>query len=69
SQHTNIKSARRDFRPVGNPYWSRSFRGKRIIYDEEDELQKNDSVFSQSRTKQYQTRDRSQGLFQISQFI
>nr|YP_009700224.1 Ycf2 [Justicia flava]YP_009700243.1 Ycf2 [Justicia flava]QEP94775.1 Ycf2 [Justicia flava]QEP94795.1 Ycf2 [Justicia flava] len=57
---------------LGFPYWSRSFRGKRIIYDEEDELQENDSEFLQSGTMQYQTRDRSskeQGLFQISQFI
>nr|YP_009242107.1 hypothetical chloroplast RF21 [Stenogyne haliakalae]YP_009242127.1 hypothetical chloroplast RF21 [Stenogyne haliakalae]AMQ32904.1 hypothetical chloroplast RF21 [Stenogyne haliakalae]AMQ32925.1 hypothetical chloroplast RF21 [Stenogyne haliakalae] len=57
---------------LGFPYWSRSFRGKRIIYDEEDELQENDSEFLQSGTVQYQTRDRSskeQGLFQISQFI
>ncbi|KAL8471336.1 hypothetical protein ACS0TY_028213 [Phlomoides rotata] len=54
------------------PYWSRSFRSKRIIYDEEDELQENDSEFLHSGTMQYQTRDRSsieQGLFQISQFI
>ncbi|KAH0676981.1 hypothetical protein KY285_024782 [Solanum tuberosum] len=43
--------------------------GKRIIYDEEDELQENDSGFLQSGTMQYQTRDRSQGLFRISQFI
>nr|YP_010873537.1 hypothetical protein RF2 [Justicia betonica]YP_010873556.1 hypothetical protein RF2 [Justicia betonica]WGV34757.1 hypothetical protein RF2 [Justicia betonica]WGV34776.1 hypothetical protein RF2 [Justicia betonica] len=57
---------------LGFPYWARSFRGKRIIYDEEDELQENDSEFLQSGTMQYQTRDRSskeQGLFQISQFI
>jgi hypothetical protein len=57
---------------LGFPYWSRSFRDKRIIYDEEDELQENDSEFLQSGTMQYQTRDRSskeQGLFQISQFI
>ncbi|KAI3668394.1 hypothetical protein L1987_88618 [Smallanthus sonchifolius] len=57
---------------LGFPYWSRSFRGKRIIYDEEDELQENDSEFLQSGTVQYQTRDRSskeQGLFRISQFI
>nr|YP_010880400.1 Ycf2 protein [Hygrophila ringens]WHU31339.1 Ycf2 protein [Hygrophila ringens] len=57
---------------LGFPYWSRLFRGKRIIYDEEDELQENDSEFLQSGTMQYQTRDRSskeQGLFQISQFI
>nr|QEJ86784.1 Ycf2 [Nasa triphylla]QEJ86785.1 Ycf2 [Nasa triphylla] len=57
---------------LGFPYWSRSFRGKRIIYDEEDELQENDSEFLQSGTMQYQTRDRSskeQGLFRISQFI
>ncbi|KAL0295066.1 UNVERIFIED_CONTAM: protein Ycf2 [Sesamum calycinum] len=44
---------------LGFPYWSRSFRGKRIIYDEEDELQENDSEFLQSGTMQYQTRDRS----------
>nr|YP_010511328.1 Ycf2 [Carya palmeri]YP_010511347.1 Ycf2 [Carya palmeri]UQJ78298.1 Ycf2 [Carya palmeri]UQJ78317.1 Ycf2 [Carya palmeri]DAZ92055.1 TPA_asm: Ycf2 protein [Carya palmeri]DAZ92075.1 TPA_asm: Ycf2 protein [Carya palmeri] len=57
---------------LGFPYWARSFRGKRIIYDEEDELQENDSEFLQSRTVQYQTRDRSskeQGFFLISQFI
>ena len=57
---------------LGFPYWSRSFRGKRILYDEEDELQENDSEFLQSGTMQYQTRDRSskeQGLFRISQFI
>nr|BEV21232.1 Ycf2 [Taraxacum albidum]BEV21294.1 Ycf2 [Taraxacum albidum] len=57
---------------LGFPYWSRSFRGKRIVYDEEDELQENDSEFLQSGTMQYQTRDRSskeQGLFRISQFI
>ncbi|GJX78236.1 ribonuclease H-like domain-containing protein [Tanacetum coccineum] len=29
------------------------FRGKRIIYDEEDELQENDSEFLQSGTVQY----------------
>nr|YP_010448625.1 hypothetical protein RF2 [Schnabelia terniflora]YP_010448648.1 hypothetical protein RF2 [Schnabelia terniflora]UTS56660.1 hypothetical protein RF2 [Schnabelia terniflora]UTS56661.1 hypothetical protein RF2 [Schnabelia terniflora]UZG90256.1 Ycf2 [Schnabelia terniflora]UZG90279.1 Ycf2 [Schnabelia terniflora] len=59
---------------LGFPYWSRSFRCKRIIYDErdelqendseflydeEDELQENDSEFLQSGTMQYQTRDRS----------
>nr|QWL15908.1 hypothetical chloroplast RF21 [Plantago coronopus]QWL15930.1 hypothetical chloroplast RF21 [Plantago coronopus] len=53
--------------------WSRAFRGKRILYDQEDELQENDSEFLQSRTMQFQTRDRSskeQGLFfQISQFL
>nr|YP_010725605.1 hypothetical chloroplast RF21 [Ellisiophyllum pinnatum]WDY12506.1 hypothetical chloroplast RF21 [Ellisiophyllum pinnatum] len=57
---------------LGFPYWSRSFRGKRILYDEEDELQENDSEFLQSGTMQSQTRDRSskeQGLFRISQFI
>nr|UBT67960.1 hypothetical protein RF2 [Panax vietnamensis] len=57
---------------LGFPYGSRSFRGKRILYDEEDELQENDSEFLQSGTMQYQTRDRSskeQGLFRISQFI
>nr|QFQ49017.1 hypothetical chloroplast RF21 [Memecylon ligustrifolium]QFQ49035.1 hypothetical chloroplast RF21 [Memecylon ligustrifolium] len=57
---------------LGFPYWARSFRGKRIIYDEKDELQENDSEFLQSGTMQYQTRDRSskeQGFFRISQFI
>ncbi|KAH0709451.1 hypothetical protein KY284_010878 [Solanum tuberosum] len=54
---------------LGFPYWSKSFRGKQIIYDEEDELQENDSGFLNSGTMQYQTRDRSQGLFRISQFI
>ncbi|KAJ7941900.1 Protein Ycf2 [Quillaja saponaria] len=51
---------------LGFPYWAGSFRGKRIIYDEEDELQENDSEFLQSVTMQYQTRDRSskeQGFF------
>nr|UED18839.1 hypothetical protein RF2 [Euphorbia bisellenbeckii]UED18857.1 hypothetical protein RF2 [Euphorbia bisellenbeckii] len=57
---------------LGFPYWARSFRGKRIIYDEEDELQENDSGFLQSGTMQYQIRDISsneQGFFRISQFI
>uniref|UniRef100_A0AAT9ZMI3 Protein Ycf2 n=1 Tax=Cheniella hechiensis TaxID=3078816 RepID=A0AAT9ZMI3_9FABA len=57
---------------LGFPYWARSFGGKRIIYDEEDELQENDSEFLQSGTMQYQTRDRfskEQGFFRISQFI
>nr|YP_009443816.1 hypothetical chloroplast RF2 [Aconitum sinomontanum]ATU07016.1 hypothetical chloroplast RF2 [Aconitum sinomontanum] len=57
---------------LGFPYWARSFRGKWIIYHEEDELQENDSEFLQSETLQYQTRDRSskeQGFFRISQFI
>nr|YP_009234684.1 Ycf2 [Meliosma aff. cuneifolia Moore 333]YP_009234701.1 Ycf2 [Meliosma aff. cuneifolia Moore 333]ADD30885.1 putative RF2 protein [Meliosma aff. cuneifolia Moore 333]AEK71639.1 hypothetical chloroplast RF2 [Meliosma aff. cuneifolia Moore 333]AMD08402.1 Ycf2 [Meliosma aff. cuneifolia Moore 333]AMD08419.1 Ycf2 [Meliosma aff. cuneifolia Moore 333] len=57
---------------LGFPYWARSFRGKRIIYHKEDELQENDSKFLQSGTMQYQTRDRSskeQGFFRISQFI
>nr|YP_009556053.1 hypothetical protein RF2 [Sarcobatus vermiculatus]YP_009556070.1 hypothetical protein RF2 [Sarcobatus vermiculatus]QBC69849.1 hypothetical protein RF2 [Sarcobatus vermiculatus]QBC69850.1 hypothetical protein RF2 [Sarcobatus vermiculatus]QBE88282.1 hypothetical chloroplast RF2 [Sarcobatus vermiculatus]QBE88302.1 hypothetical chloroplast RF2 [Sarcobatus vermiculatus] len=57
---------------LGFPYWARSFQGKRIIYDEKDELQENDSEFLQSGTMQYQTRDRSfkeQGFFRISQFI
>nr|YP_010175997.1 Ycf2 [Oldenlandia diffusa]YP_010176015.1 Ycf2 [Oldenlandia diffusa]QSM35091.1 Ycf2 [Oldenlandia diffusa]QSM35109.1 Ycf2 [Oldenlandia diffusa] len=57
---------------LGFPYWSGLFWGKRVIYDEEDELQENDSEFLQNGTVQYQTRDRSskeQGLFQISQFI
>nr|YP_010014353.1 Ycf2 [Ochradenus baccatus]YP_010014373.1 Ycf2 [Ochradenus baccatus]QOI12860.1 Ycf2 [Ochradenus baccatus]QOI12880.1 Ycf2 [Ochradenus baccatus] len=57
---------------LGFPYWAGSFRGKRIIYDEKDELQENDSEFLRSGTTQYQTRDRSskeQGFFRISQFI
>nr|AZL92881.1 Ycf2 [Cuscuta japonica] len=57
---------------LGFSYWSRSFRGKRILYDEEDELEENDSEFLQSGTVQYKTRDRSskeKGLFRISQFI
>nr|YP_010640206.1 hypothetical chloroplast RF21 [Saxifraga lychnitis]YP_010640223.1 hypothetical chloroplast RF21 [Saxifraga lychnitis]WBQ53103.1 hypothetical chloroplast RF21 [Saxifraga lychnitis]WBQ53120.1 hypothetical chloroplast RF21 [Saxifraga lychnitis] len=57
---------------LGFPYWARSFRGKRIIYDEEDALQENDSEFLQSGTMQYQTRERSskeQVFFRISQFI
>nr|ATL62654.1 Ycf2 [Mostuea sp. Bremer et al. 5077] len=57
---------------LGFPHRARPFRGKRIIYDEEDELQENDSEFLQNGTMQYQTRDRSskeQGLFRISQFI
>nr|QGX06491.1 Ycf2 [Meconopsis integrifolia] len=57
---------------LGFPYWARSFRGKRIIYHKEDELQENDSEFLQSGTMQYQTRDRSskeQGFFRISQYI
>nr|GLL25338.1 Ycf2 [Ipomoea trifida] len=57
---------------LGFSYWSRSFRGKRIFYDKEDELQENDSEFLQSGTMQYKTRDRSskeQGFFRISQFI
>nr|YP_009859840.1 Ycf2 [Silene kiusiana]AWX05967.1 Ycf2 [Silene kiusiana] len=65
---------------LGFPYWAGSLRGKRIIYDEEydiqeneeDELQENEEEFLQSGTMQYQTRDRSskeQGFFQISQFI
>ncbi|KAK4849052.1 hypothetical protein QYF36_020274 [Acer negundo] len=57
---------------LGFTYRAGSFRGKRIIYDEKDELHENDSEFLQSRTMQYQTRDRSskeQGFFRISQFI
>nr|UJH20805.1 hypothetical chloroplast RF21 [Corybas cryptanthus] len=57
---------------LGFPYWIGSFRGKRIIYHKEDELQENDSEFLQSGTAQYQTRDRSfkeQGFFRTSQFI
>nr|YP_009578010.1 hypothetical chloroplast RF2 [Bunchosia argentea]YP_009578024.1 hypothetical chloroplast RF2 [Bunchosia argentea]QBK32627.1 hypothetical chloroplast RF2 [Bunchosia argentea]QBK32641.1 hypothetical chloroplast RF2 [Bunchosia argentea] len=51
------------------PYWARSFRGKRIIYDEEDELQENDSEFLQSGTMQYQIQAKEQGFFRINQFI
>nr|QIQ22789.1 Ycf2 [Cistanche deserticola]QIQ22802.1 Ycf2 [Cistanche deserticola] len=56
---------------LGFPYWSRSW-GKRIIYDydEEAELQENDSEFLQNGT--YQTRDRSskeQDTVQINQYI
>ncbi|MBA0866408.1 hypothetical protein Goshw_020664, partial [Gossypium schwendimanii] len=36
------------------PYWAVSFWGKRIIYDEKDEFQENDSAFLQSGTIQYQ---------------
>nr|YP_010407277.1 hypothetical chloroplast RF21 [Spiranthes sinensis]YP_010407292.1 hypothetical chloroplast RF21 [Spiranthes sinensis]URF20167.1 hypothetical chloroplast RF21 [Spiranthes sinensis]URF20182.1 hypothetical chloroplast RF21 [Spiranthes sinensis] len=57
---------------LGFPYWTGSFRGKRIISHKEDELQENDSEFLQSETMQYQTRDRSskeQGFFRTSQFI
>nr|YP_010274518.1 hypothetical chloroplast RF21 [Wisteria brachybotrys]UJT97038.1 hypothetical chloroplast RF21 [Wisteria brachybotrys]UJT97342.1 hypothetical chloroplast RF21 [Wisteria brachybotrys] len=65
---------------LGFPYGARSFRDKRMIYDEEDELQENDLEFFQENapeflqggTMQYQTRDRSskeQGFFRISQFI
>nr|AMH87572.1 Ycf2 [Syringa reticulata] len=58
-------------RELGFPYWSKSFRGKDkpIIYDEEDELQENDSEFLQSGTMQYQTRDRSSKEQGPSQFI
>ncbi|KAF3674990.1 hypothetical protein FXO37_06118 [Capsicum annuum] len=35
---------------LGFPYWSRLFWDKRILYDEEDELQENDSGFLQSGT-------------------
>nr|YP_009769219.1 hypothetical chloroplast RF21 [Clitoria ternatea]YP_009769236.1 hypothetical chloroplast RF21 [Clitoria ternatea]QIS99920.1 hypothetical chloroplast RF21 [Clitoria ternatea]QIS99937.1 hypothetical chloroplast RF21 [Clitoria ternatea] len=57
---------------LGFAYWAESFRGKRIIYDEEDGLQENDSELLQGGTMQYQTRNRSskeQGFFRISQFI
>ncbi|KAA0034870.1 putative chloroplast RF2 [Cucumis melo var. makuwa] len=37
---------------LGFPYWARSFRGKGIIYDSEDELQENDSEFLESGTVQ-----------------
>lgn len=30
---------------LGFPYWVKSFWGKQIIYDKEDELQENDSKF------------------------
>nr|YP_009228808.1 hypothetical chloroplast RF2 [Metanarthecium luteoviride]YP_009228824.1 hypothetical chloroplast RF2 [Metanarthecium luteoviride]ALS19927.1 hypothetical chloroplast RF2 [Metanarthecium luteoviride]ALS19928.1 hypothetical chloroplast RF2 [Metanarthecium luteoviride] len=57
---------------LGFPYLAGSFRGKRVIYHKEDELQENDSEFLQSGTMHYQTRDRSskqQGFFRMSQFI
>nr|QQL04791.1 Ycf2 [Alhagi sparsifolia] len=57
---------------LGFPYWERSFRDKRVSYDEEDELKENDSEFLEGGTMQYQTQDRSskeQGVFRISQFI
>nr|ANO45209.1 hypothetical chloroplast protein RF21 [Drymophila moorei] len=57
---------------LGFPYWAGSFRGKRILYHKEDELQENDSEFLQSGTAQYQTRagsSKEQGFFRISQFI
>ncbi|RYR16722.1 hypothetical protein Ahy_B04g073754 [Arachis hypogaea] len=44
---------------LGFSYWAMSFRGKRIIYEEEDEFQENYSEFLQGGTMQYQTRDRS----------
>nr|YP_010565824.1 hypothetical protein RF2 [Medicago turbinata]UZC30456.1 hypothetical protein RF2 [Medicago turbinata] len=56
----------------GFPYWERSFWDKQIIYDEEGELQENDSEFLQDGTMEYQTQNRSfkeQGVFRISQFI
>jgi len=55
---------------LGFPYWVG--QGKRVVYDEEHELQENDSEFLQSATMQYQTRDRAskeQGFFRINQFI
>nr|YP_009657014.1 hypothetical chloroplast RF2 [Medicago orbicularis]QCO73911.1 hypothetical chloroplast RF2 [Medicago orbicularis] len=56
----------------GFPYWERSFWDKQIIYDEEGELQENDSEFLQDGTMEDQTQNRSfkeQGVFRISQFI
>lgn len=56
----------------GFPYWERSFWDKQISYDEEGELQENDSEFLQDGTMEYQTQKRSfkeQGVFRISQFI
>nr|YP_009988060.1 hypothetical protein RF2 [Medicago edgeworthii]QNM38298.1 hypothetical protein RF2 [Medicago edgeworthii] len=56
----------------GFPYWERSFWDKQINYDEEGELQENDSEFLQDGTMEYQTQNRSskeQGVFRISQFI
>nr|YP_010132592.1 hypothetical protein RF2 [Vicia cracca]QQD90339.1 hypothetical protein RF2 [Vicia cracca] len=56
------------------PYREGSFQDKQIIddYDEEGEVQENDSEFLQDGTMQDQTRARfsnEQGFFQISQFI
>nr|YP_009657241.1 hypothetical chloroplast RF2 [Medicago laciniata]QCO74139.1 hypothetical chloroplast RF2 [Medicago laciniata] len=56
----------------GFPYWERSFWDKQIIYDEEGELQENDSEFLEDGTMEYQRQNRSfkeQGVFRISQFI
>nr|YP_009166849.1 putative chloroplast RF21 [Viscum crassulae]YP_009166857.1 putative chloroplast RF21 [Viscum crassulae]ALC75149.1 putative chloroplast RF21 [Viscum crassulae]ALC75157.1 putative chloroplast RF21 [Viscum crassulae] len=56
---------------LGFNYDGATFRGKRIIYEEEDELPENDLEFLQSGTMQYQTRDRAskeQGFFRISPF-
>jgi len=53
-------------------YWERSFWDKQIIYDEEGELQENDSEFLQDGTMEYQTQNisfKEQGVFRISQFI
>nr|GMC75547.1 hypothetical chloroplast RF21 [Ipomoea batatas] len=47
---------------LGFSYWSRSFRGKRIFYDKEDELQENDSEFLQSGTMHHVIQDSFAGF-------
>nr|UGK72100.1 hypothetical chloroplast RF21 [Kaempferia rotunda]UGK72117.1 hypothetical chloroplast RF21 [Kaempferia rotunda] len=57
---------------LGFPYRAGSFRGKRSIYHEEDELQEHEEEFLQRGTMQYRIPDRfskEQGFFRISQFI
>ncbi|MBA0820017.1 hypothetical protein Gohar_028397, partial [Gossypium harknessii] len=54
---------------LGFPYWAESFRGKRIIYDEKDELQENDLAFLQNGTMQYQARDKSSKAGSFLQYL
>nr|YP_010712266.1 Ycf2 protein [Corydalis ternata]YP_010712288.1 Ycf2 protein [Corydalis ternata]WDA92921.1 Ycf2 protein [Corydalis ternata]WDA92943.1 Ycf2 protein [Corydalis ternata] len=42
---------------LGFPYWARSFLATRIISDQENDSEENDSEFLQSGTMPYQTRD------------
>ncbi|KAL2556334.1 Protein Ycf2 [Forsythia ovata] len=60
------------FYQIGRAVAQNVIWGKRIIYDEDEELQENDSEFLHNGTMQYQTRDKSskeQDFFRISQFI